>query len=475
MRTLALYSLLLTLGAGIIIIFTRAGARNDLYATQSPDRSHQQPVPASAPEADSDGDKSNPSSSKTRPSPPSPPQHGDWQFDYERDGLNYGLSEEQCSIAFPSLTKEVDRAVEYRQDVAGKIKLSEVDVSWRGDGIVRAMIHKNQLYLIDPHGVSDPNHRPRALATMNSIHRAITAYPDVLPDIEFSFTTHDAALYHRHENATTWAYSRQAHEESLFLMPDYGMWGWPDVGLRSYAELQAILDHEEDDFLDKIPKILWRGSLDVGSRDVRQGLVDHSKGYDWSDVLVLDWSNKTNMDERMLNMVDHCGYMFLAQTEGNTYSGRFKYLLNCHSIVFSHKLDWIEHFHHLLKDSGPDQNYIKTKRDFGDLPKQMKKLTPPSQWQKAQLIADNARSTFRERYLTAAAEACYWRALIRGWASVQDFTPQFWRDVKEFDKVSRRMKVKRKPRGAPFEAYIIMEETEWEIPAYGRKICIDDD
>jgi hypothetical protein len=29
-------------------------------------------------------------------------------------------------------------------------------------------------------------------------------------------------------------------------------------------------------------------------------------------------------------------------------------------------------------------------------------------------------------------------------------------------------------RGAPFEAYALMEEVKWEMPAKPRKICIDD-
>ena len=41
----------------------------------------------------------------------------------------------------------------------------------------------------------------------------------------------------------------------------------------------------------------------------------------------------------------------------------------------------------------------------------------------AERIAKNSVRTFRERYLTTAAEACYWRALIRGWAEAS-FKPR---------------------------------------------------
>ena len=113
-------------------------------------------------------------------------------------------------------------------------------------------------------------------------------------------------------------------------------------------------------------------------------------------------------------------------------------------------------------------------RDFSDLPKKMRSLLKPSNFLSTRKIADNARQTFRERYLTPAAEACYWRSLIRGWAGVQTFEVQGWKEKMVEDPTTGRMKVKRTMRGAPFEAYAIMEEVEWEVPAKARKMCIDE-
>jgi hypothetical protein len=42
---------------------------------------------------------------------------------------------------------------------------------------------------------------------------------------------------------------------------------------------------------------------------------------------------------------------------------------------------------------------------------------------KVKRIADNSVKTFRERYLTPAAEACYWRQLVRAYAEVA-FVPR---------------------------------------------------
>ncbi|KAK5133218.1 hypothetical protein LTR08_008053 [Meristemomyces frigidus] len=396
-----------------------------------------------------------------------------WEFDYRRDGGKQGLSEEQCAAAFPELYVEVDRAVAYRIRV-GNVTLDDLDVGWRGDGIVRARIYDNQLYIIDAHGVWDHNHRPRSIATLHALNRAISAAREPLPDIEFTFTDHDSALIDPNSNHTTWSYSRLAHQESLWLMPDFGFWAWPDVGLRSYRELQMALDYDEDDFLDKVPKLVWRGSLSVGSHAARVGLLEHSANQPWGDVQTLDWSNKSDIDSKLLTMEDHCSYMFTAQTEGNTYSGRLKYLLNCHSILLSHELQWIEHYHHLLRPAGMDQNYIKLKPDFRDLPKIMKNLLKLDHLLKAKTIADNARRTFRERYLTPAAEACYWRALVTGWASVQGFEPRVWEEREAADDWRGGKRFKKRVRGVPFESYVIMEEVDWAIPTKPRRVCIED-
>ncbi|KAK5708089.1 hypothetical protein LTR97_000629 [Elasticomyces elasticus] len=444
MRTIALYGTLAALITAALVLFTTQGG--PAFATHTYDRlKHPKPKP----------DRAGPSISHSQ-SHFSPAKQ--WEYSYKRDRRNYGLSEEQCSAAFPKLYKEVDRAVAYRKK-GGNVTSEELDPSWRGDGIVRAMIHDNQLYIIDAHGIWDANHRPRSIATLHSLNRAVTATSEQLPDIEFAFTDHDSALRPDDSGRTTWGYSRLANQESVWLMPDFG-------GLRSYSELQSILEADEDDFLDKNPKLIWRGSLNVGSgHDAREGLIKNSLNQPWSDVQTLDWHNETDIHDKLLSMQEHCEYMFTAQTEGNTYSGRLKYLLNCHSVLLAHDMNFIEHFHHLLQASGPEQNYVKLKRDFSDLQRQMSKLGKPANMPATKSIADNALKTFRERYLTPAAEACYWRAIIRGWASVQGFEPQIWEDDGKALKDWRgEMKTKRKIRGVPFESYVIMEEVEWDIP-----------
>lgn len=65
----------------------------------------------------------------------------------------------------------------------------------------------------------------------------------------------------------------------------------------------------------------------------------------------------------------------------------------------------------------------------------------------AQRIADNSVKTFRERYLTLAAEACYWRSLWKGYADVSE-SPKLWDQGKK------------KKRGLRYETFALLSSQE---------------
>lgn len=68
--------------------------------------------------------------------------------------------------------------------------------------------------------------------------------------------------------------------------------------------------------------------------------------------------------------------------------------------------------------------------------------------EKAKRIADNSVQVFRERYLTPAAEACYWRALIKAWKEVS-FEPLLYSGV-EVGAVHKRTE----KRGVRYELFV---------------------
>lgn len=86
------------------------------------------------------------------------------------------------------------------------------------------------------------------------------------------------------------------------------------------------------------------------------------------------------------------------------------------------------------------------KRDWSDLEEKLDYYLEHTE--EAQRIADNGVATFRDRYLTPAAEACYWRRLFDGWAEVS-FTPEAYETVTNEDGVEES-----KWRGMSFEEFV---------------------
>jgi Glycosyl transferase family 90 len=280
----------------------------------------------------------------------------------------------------------------------------------------------------------------RAKSTLHSLHRALVATPDSesLPSIEFHFSADDFVWDDlKLAGGPIWAYSKRdtadidindSDDSNIWLMPDFGYWAWPEVDIAPYRETRrriAAVDSEYENFQAKKKQLLWRGSLNTAS-ELRNGLVDATKNKYWASVRVVDWADSKSVTENVLPIEDHCRYMFLAHTEGRSFSGRGKYLLNCHSVFITHPLIWREAHHAALISSGPDANYVQVARDFSNLETKIEYLLDNPQV--AERIANNSVETFRDRYLTPAAEACYWRYLVRKYAEVSDFEPKLYDD-----------------------------------------------
>lgn len=298
----------------------------------------------------------------------------------------------------------------------------------------------------------------RARSTLNSLQRALTAFPDrhLLPSIEFIFTSEDF-IDDPPDKGPIWAYSKRDSDDSVWLMPDFGYWAWPEVRIGPYHEVRRrILSIDEGEmtadgthvprleFQDKKKQLVWRGSV-ATNPPVRAKLLKSALGRSWASVRVIDWDDENDLRFNLLPIEEHCRYMFLAHTEGRSFSGRGKYLFNCRSVVISHPLTWREAHHAAMVASGPDANYVVVDHDFADLPRKVEFLidNPGT----AERIANNAVRTFRDRYLTPAAESCYWRHLIRRYASVCDFEPVLY----ETDRDG-----KKQARGIPFETWLLM-------------------
>lgn len=389
---------------------------------------------------------------------PSRPQAGtstdeEWTYKPERDASNPGLSIDQCDAAFPNNNYEIDRAVKHWQNLRHTITQEDVQVDWRRDAMLRLLIHDNQLRVLEAKGAWNGNsYSIRTFYTLLQIHRALLgafAAGEPVPNIEFSVCVDDMSLLPNKKDDThaVWAYTRRIgdqDQERSWLVPDFNFYAAPNRS-SSWADSQRrAKKHDEVAVMDKIRKAVWRGAVWTNQK-VRGSLMDVTEGKPWADVLEVVWKEKLNI----MRAEDFCRYMFVIHTEGRSWSGRLKYLLNCDSVPIVHKLDWTTSYYHLLVGEGPDQNHIPVKRDFSDMEAKVNYYLDNAD--EAQRIAENSVATFRSRYTSPAAEACYWRRLMRSWSTVA-FVPDPYETV-DVD-VSGLKEQEQQVRGKPVEDFM---------------------
>jgi hypothetical protein len=388
------------------------------------------------------------------------PDHKDWTYEPLRHAENFALDHQQCDIAFPGLWHEIDRSISFwKNNISRTITANDTSLDWREEGAFRALIHRNQLRILETKGIFDlegSQFPERAIAVWSQIHRALlgaTAIGETLPSIEFSVSVDDRPNTPEDDpddTHTLWAFSRKydnkAHDRA-WVMPDFNFWSWRGVA-GSFTEMRARGKDLDEYIPDKIPKAVWRGAVWTNP-EVRGPLLKVTKNKSWADVFEFDWMTRENF----IPMEDFCRYAFLVHTEGRSWSGRLKYLLNCDSVTMIHDREWTAHYYSLLIPDGPKQNFVPVKRDFSDLKKKVQ-FYLGNQYE-AQRVADNAVATFRDRYLTLAAETCYWRRLIHGWSEVA-YEPEIYEEVQKT--LSGKVQNITMLRGLAFEEMMISRQ-----------------
>lgn len=242
-----------------------------------------------------------------------------WQFQYSRDSLNFGMSREQCDAAFPGYFEEVLRAVEIRNKRHTKVTADDLDAIELSEAMVRAMIVDGKLRILESKHVH-PDYRKKGLAILHSIHRSISKDGRQIPNVEFIFSVQDMA---NHPTQPIWTLSRRAQDHDLWLMPDFGFWSWDlqDLGTLDDVIEEVTRYESSTEWATKIPKLVWRGKLQSLPK-LRRALLDASQGKPWSDVAG-SVPGPSLVAENYISALDQCKYMFIAHAEGAYYHNLF--------------------------------------------------------------------------------------------------------------------------------------------------------
>jgi hypothetical protein len=375
------------------------------------------------------------------------------------------MTDTQCQATFPGLFAEIERAGSHHKNgESSQITPEDLDLTWKDSGAIRAQIIDGGLYVLEHKFNGEGYDINRAMAILASIHRSVVTAPKPIQDIEFAFSVSDLADV-AHQNHTIWSLARTAQDQTQWLMPDFGYWSWTIDLVGTYETVRQRMSSIEAGiaFEDKIPQAFWRGAV---NNPVRSALMQKTRDQPWADVKAIKWSSQYTVTNKQdtIPIWDNCRWKYLIQTEGASYSGRGKYLHNCHSITLMPEPTWLEHYYSLLIRDGPDQNVVIVRDDFSDLGDQIQSLERDPE--RASRIAQNSVAAFRDRALTPAAQTCYWRRLFHVWREAS-FAPDPY-EVVHTKVIGEERRVERRIRGVPYETFSITAFQESSCSKFRR-------
>lgn len=214
----------------------------------------------------------------------------------------------------------------------------------------------------------------RNSALVHLIQQAVDSWPsgpggkESLPTIDLVLSPGDRDLFPEDGG---WGVTRHIRDERAtgrWLIPDFGFIGWPEASIASFEEFLdlAAKVEKQHPWHKKAARAFWRGFVNVYA--VRMDMMDradpngHPEREAWSDIHPTTFD--TNLHGNFFPLVslpDHCRHKYLVHVEGNSYSGRSRYLFSCHSVTIAHPLEWTQHFHPALNNvsTSPHQNYVQ--------------------------------------------------------------------------------------------------------------------
>jgi hypothetical protein len=355
------------------------------------------------------------------------------------------LSESVCAKEFPLLYPQLEELKQHwkRRGGISKSDVDELERAASGQnnwGWARVIIRDGKVYIRSLRKGVDT----RLTATLMLLHDAVSADPgssapgsgeEPLPPIDLILSVGDKEGFPGAESGPAWVLTKlmaDTKSQGNWLSPDFGFAGWPEARVPSYSEvvdLNRQVEQEVGGWAGKDDRAFWRGF--VNWYPIRHDLIDRTKAASalpashpdaWADVFQTTFGAQDSAEYKpLVALQDHCSRKYLIHSEGNSYSGRSRYLFSCHSVTIAHKMEWTQHFHPALVSDplSPAQNYVQvTGPLFEGLEEVVRGMwegdgDPKAKgvegwWHKAsqkdmvgflppEKIADNARDSLRDR------------------------------------------------------------------------------
>lgn len=360
---------------------------------------------------------------------------------------DHHMTQQQCKVAFPLLYPQLaENAAAWKRKGGIKYKHIQDAAGHCRHGCVHIVIQDGQIFI----RAQAKDWQSRVRSVLQLLRLAYEGAPTSLEreqlhntELVISTADFDGFMDNNAGDGAGWVLDRRVTDQpGQYLYPDFSFASWPEAGIPSFQEFrrQASAINAVTPWEKKQSKALWRGDALQGSNiAARNSLLKVAAGpgtENWSDVKRTSfWETGPDIGS-IVAPADHCTHKYLVHSEGVAYSGRSKFILSCQSAVIMHKLEWKQHFHDaLIHDSlSADRNVIQlsTGAYFESLPSQMQTLLLDDQQQPQSStglrVAQNAKRTLTDRYLTPAATSCYIRAALISYNSVLDRTSWPTRD-----------------------------------------------
>ena len=345
-------------------------------------------------------------------------EHYHWQYNWLKDRDDYSLSAAQCDAAFPELYYEIHRAATRWQ--GQHITPDMIGLNDEGKAGVHVLIADNKIRIVNSRGSEEPESLSRIHGILQQLDRAITSVEGVekeFSNTEFAIDLDDYPSLSSNRRLAMWSSMRNLRDrlhDDIWVAPDSQWWLALPSGM-PFEDAQARARGHSSLLDNKNPVAFWRGDPSTRA-DVHSELLEVAQDQFLTNARLLDSS-----EGEIGAPAEHlCDYRFLINLGDPSALSRLKTILNCDSVPIINDLTSVTHYSHLLETN---ISYVPVAKDFSNLADQVEYYLVDEE--EAQYIADSARMTFRERYTTPAATACYWRKLLRVWSSVS-FAPTLY-------------------------------------------------
>lgn len=285
-----------------------------------------------------------------------------------------------------------------------------------------------KLHVVSRSTSSDYETRSRSVKTL---FKYVIDTFDGKPNIEFLF--HVGDLINMRRNTThplkcsVFGFAKNKNDvanveytDGVVSIPCFSFWSWNEARITRWDQKMISIKQagSRNTFDKRTSKVFWRGA-NTGHRSVFVSLTE--KHREIMDVAFMDWRGtgylRLSMHKEYRTLEEHCDYKYLLHLEGNTFSGRLKYLLLCGSPVIFVKLNgWEEFWYHLLQHQ--ENILLLEKSDDVLLMNTTKYLLENPE--RASRIGINGQNTVL-KYLNEQAIICYMRNVLLAYSRLIDY------------------------------------------------------